>query len=198
MDQPAAADPAERRFLFLLGSTRHQGNSELLARHAAAQLPAGTAQRWLHLGDLPLPPFSDERHGDTGYPEPTGHLRTLLDATLDATDLVIVSPLYWYSVTTSVKHYLDHWSGWLRVPGVDFRARMNGRTLWAITAMADEDPALADPLAGTLRTSGSYLGMRWGGLLLGNGSKPGQVLDDTAALRRAETFFATAPAPVPA
>lgn len=32
--------------------------------------------------------------------------------------------------------------------------------------------------------------MRFGGVLLGNGSKPGDVLHDTAALTRAKTFLA--------
>ncbi|CAM5422862.1 NAD(P)H-dependent oxidoreductase [Streptomyces violaceorubidus] len=34
------------------------------------------------------------------------------------------------------------------------------------------------------------MGMRFGGVLLGNGSKPGDVLRDTEALARAKTFFA--------
>jgi hypothetical protein len=33
------------------------------------------------------------------------------------------------------------------------------------------------------------MGMRFGGVLLGNGSKPGDVLTDDAALTRAKTFF---------
>jgi hypothetical protein len=32
--------------------------------------------------------------------------------------------------------------------------------------------------------------MRFGGVLLGNGSKPGDVLKDTEALAQAKTFFA--------
>ncbi|MCU7823838.1 flavodoxin family protein [Kitasatospora sp. DSM 101779] len=183
------ADQAPRRFLFLLGSTRADGNAELLARRAAEHLPAGTEQQWLTLTDLPLPEFADQRHDGT-YPPPTGHARTLLDATLAATDLVIVSPLYWYSVSTPVKHYLDHWSGWMRVPGTDFKARMAGRTLWAVSAYAGTDPADADPLAGMLRRSADYLSMRWGGLLLGSGSRPGDVLADEEALLAAKSFLA--------
>lgn len=112
---------AARRYLFLLANTRPGGNTELLARHAAEQLPPQVEQRWLRLADLPLPAFEDHRHeGDGSYPEPTGHARTLLDATLDATDLVIASPLYWFSVSADTKLYLDHWSAWMRVPGLDF------------------------------------------------------------------------------
>jgi len=181
---------AQRRYLFVLGSARTDGNSELLARRAAAQLPPEAEQRWIRLAELDIPAFEDLRHqGDGRYPQPTGDLRTLLDATLDATDLVIVSPLYWYSVSTSVKQYLDHWSGWLRVPGTDFRQRMAGGTLWGVTALAGRDRTDADPLAGTLRLTAEYLSMRWGGVLLGNGTRPGDVLSDEDALLEAKTFF---------
>ena len=186
--EPAA--PGARRFLFLLGSSRAGGNTETLARRAAEQLPEHVTQRWLRLADLTPPVFQDVRHADGArYPQPDGPAGELLAATLDATDLVIASPLYWYSVSSSTKLYLDHWSGWLRVPGVDFRARMAGRTLWGVTALAGDDPSDADPLAGTLELTARYMRMRFGGVLLGNGTRPGDVLADHAALRRAKTFF---------
>lgn len=190
-DRPAPS-PATgpRNFLFLLGSTRAGGNTELLARRAAEQLPEHVGQRWLRLSDLPLLGFEDVRHtGDGRYGVPTGHAATLLEATLGATDLVIASPLYWYAVSTSTKHYLDHWSGWVRVPGADFRARMAGRTLWGVTALAGEDRSDADPLIGTLDKTARYMRMRFGGVLLGNGTRPGDVLRDDEALRQAKTFF---------
>ncbi|WP_406332196.1 flavodoxin family protein [Streptomyces sp. NBC_00203] len=182
-----------RHFLFVLGSSRPDGNSELLARKAAEQLPADVEQHWLSLAAHPLPDFEDLRH-DSDHARPTeGNEGLLLDATLAATDIVIVSPLYWYSVSAQTKRYLDYWSGWLRTPGVDFKATLAGRTLWGVTAMADEEPVVADPLIGTLNHSAAYMGMRFGGVLLGNGSKPGDVLDDTEALARAKTFFAQEP-----
>ena len=95
------------------------------------------------------------------YCPAAGNERILLDATLDATDLVIASPLYWYSVSAFTKLYLDYWAGWLRLPGVDFNARMRGKTMWAISAISEEDPAKADPLLGTLKISADYMGMRW-------------------------------------
>ncbi|MFD0277207.1 flavodoxin family protein [Kitasatospora sp. NPDC127111] len=190
MSEPQTGAAAPRRFLFLNASSRADGNSERLARLAAgASLPAGAEQRWLRLSEHPLPPFEDRRHAvDGGFPEPVGHERTLLDATLAATDLVFVAPLYWYSLPTSAKLYLDHWSAWMRLPGADFRARMAGGTIWAVTALATE-PEKADPLIGTLRLCADYLGMRWGGALLGNGTRPGEVLKDDQALVAATSFF---------
>jgi multimeric flavodoxin WrbA len=182
-----------RNFLFLLTSTRSDGNTETLARHAATYLPEGVNQRWLRLEDLPLPSFVDTRHdGDGRYAVPTGNARTLLDATLEATDLVIASPLYWYSVTASTKLYLDHWAGWMRTPGFDFKARMGAKTLWAISAITEEDESLADPMIGTLRTSIEYFGGTFGGALLGYANRPGDMTRNMAALQRAAAFFPTA------
>ncbi|WP_026163608.1 flavodoxin family protein [Kribbella catacumbae] len=178
------------RFLFLLGSSRANGNTEALARSAAAGLAPDVEQTWLRLAELPLAPFRDLRHEGSGvYPEPVGNERELLDATLAATDLVIASPLYWYSVSTSVKLYLDYWSAWMRVPGVDFRERMRGKTMWAVTAHTADDVVDVDPLLGTLRLSAGYLGMSWGGELLGYGSRPGEV--DSGEAQR--LFAARAP-----
>ncbi|MFI6807597.1 flavodoxin family protein [Streptomyces luteogriseus] len=178
-----------RRFLFVLGSARAEGNSELLARRAAEQLPPDVEQEWLDLTELPVPDFEDLRH-DSDHVRPTeGNVARLLEATLAATDIVIVSPLYWYSVSAQTKRYLDYWSGWLRTPGLDFKATLGGRTLWGVTALAHPQEVVADPLVGTLHNSAAYMGMRFGGVLLGNGSKPGDVLTDDAALTRAKTFF---------
>ncbi|MFH8767761.1 flavodoxin family protein [Streptomyces sp. NPDC017958] len=180
-----------RRFLFVLGSARLDGNTELLAREAAAQLPGDVEQRWIRLAEHPLPDFVDVRH-DSDHVRPPADTETglLLDATLAATDIVIASPLYWYSVSGLTKRYLDYWSGWLRTPGIDFGAAMAGRTLWGVAALADLEPSVAEPLVGTLNNSAAYLKMHFGGVLLGNGSAPGDVRKDTDALTRAKTFFA--------
>ncbi|WP_200300663.1 flavodoxin family protein [Streptomyces adelaidensis] len=193
-----------RRFLFVLGSSRRDGNTEALARVAAEQLPDGVEQRWLSLAEHPLPDFEDLRH-DSDHVRPEGDNRALLlHATLAATDIVIVSPLYWYSVSAGVKRYLDHWSGWLRTPGVDFKKTLAGRTLWGVTVQAHQEEEVAEPLIGTLNHSAAYMGMLphclkgvggtpIGGVLLGNGSKPGDVLRDSAALARAKTFLTEEP-----
>ena len=185
-----------RRFLFLLTSSRRGGNSELLAQQAANALDADIAREWIRLMDLPLPPFIDIRHdGDGVYPQPDPAGHELLEATLNATDIVFVSPLYWYGLPTLAKHYLDHWSGWMRVPGVNFAERMAGKQLWAVTALSDEDYSVADPLIGTLKLTAAYLGMDWAGVLLGYGNRPADILDDHHALGQAAGFFARPYAP---
>ncbi|MER5934031.1 NAD(P)H-dependent oxidoreductase [Streptomyces sp. NPDC002054] len=178
----------DRSFLFVLGSSRPNGNTEILARAAAEQLPVGTPQHWVDLAQLPLPDFQDGRHETEDLPAGE-HEEELRRLTLEATDIVLASPLYWYTVSAQTKRYLDYWSGWLSVPGLDFKKRMAGRTLWGVTAMSDHDEIVADGLATNLNHTAAYLHMRFGGVLLGNGSRPGQVRNDERAMIRAKTFF---------
>ncbi|MFD5327427.1 flavodoxin family protein [Streptomyces sp. NPDC127092] len=179
---------AHRSFLFVLGSSRADGNSEILARAAAAHLPAGVTQRWVDLNRLALPDFQDGRH-ESGDRQVTADEELLWRATAEATDVVIVSPLYWYSLSAQTKRYLDYWSGWLNVPGSDFKERMAGGTLWGVTAMADDDHTVADGLVTGLSHSAAYLRMRFGGVLTGTASRPGRIRADESAMDRARTFF---------
>jgi putative NADPH-quinone reductase len=130
------------------------------------------------------------RHAADGvYPYPEGNERMLLEETLAATDLVFVVPLYWYSLPASAKLYLDHWSGWLRVAGADFAARMAGKRMWAIGSLSDEDFTVAGPMLESLRLSARYLGMKWAGSLLGYANRPGDIQSDERALAAADGLF---------
>ncbi|WEH13259.1 NAD(P)H-dependent oxidoreductase [Streptomyces sp. VNUA24] len=187
-----------RRFLFVLDSHPGHGNTELLARRAAARLPADCEQEWLSLAEHPLPDYDDLRHGvgPTTRPEEGSNLARLFEATYAATDIVIASPVHWFSLSSRTKRYLDHWTTWLYAPGVDFGAAMAGRTLWAVTASAGDPSRVAEPLVGTLNNLAAHLRMNFGGVLhgngtgTGNGTAPGDVLKDADAPAHARTFFA--------
>lgn len=181
----------KREFLFILGSSRRNGNTELLANIAGQKLSPSTEKRWLRLLELPLPQFEDVRHDEAkAVHVPSENEQILLDATLSATDLVIASPLYWYSVSANTKIYLDYWTYWLRLPTVEFKKRMEGKVLWGICALSDEDlEEKSKPFAETLYLTAEYMKMQWGGVLLGYGNRPGDVLNDADSIKRAEKFF---------
>ena len=183
-----------RNFLFLVASTRERGqlgNTEWLAQQAAGALPEGTSQLWLHLARMTLPPFVDLRHTAGQYPMPDGDMKTLLDATLAATDLVLVAPVYWYSLPSPLKTYIDHWSGWMRIPGVPFKASMEQKTLRLIATSGDR--AKAQPMIDSVQLCAQFLSMQWGGLngpvLWGKGGPPDAVKTDLAAAHAARNFL---------
>ncbi|GKT24449.1 NAD(P)H-dependent oxidoreductase [Acidovorax sp. SUPP3334] len=180
--------------LFLTTSTREPGqvgNTEWLARQAAAALPADTAQTWLNLARMDLPPFVDQRHTSGQYPAPTGDMKTLLEATLAASDIVFVAPVYWYSIPSPLKTYLDHWSGWMRIPGQPFKEPMAAKTLRLITTSGDR--AKAQPMIDSVQLCAQFLSMAWGGALWGKGGPPGAVQADAAAIAAAATFLIAQP-----
>ena len=118
---------------------------------------------------------------------PTGDTATLLHATLEATDLVFVTPLYWYSFPNRLKRYLDHWSAWMRVEGLDFKARMQGKRVWAITTSGDR--AKTQPMFDSLKLCAEFLAMQWQLPLWGKGGPPGTVEKDDAAIDAAANHF---------
>lgn len=180
-------------YLFLNASTRepgHVGNTETLARRAAAALPAAAMQTWLSLAAMDLPSFVDRRHTSGTYDMPEGDARRVLDALLAATDIVFVSPVYWFSIPSSLKLCLDQWSAWLRVPGLDFKARMAEKRLWVVSTSGDR--AKAQPMLDSYRLCAEFMGMQWQGALWGKGGAPEAVLADQAALAAADGFFRSA------
>ena len=180
----------DRRCLFLVASTRepgHTGNTEWLARQAAATLAPEVQQQWLHLAGMALPSFVDRRHTTGTYAPPEGDLKALLDATLACTDLVFVSPVYWYSIPSQLKTYIDHWSGWMRTPGVPFKEQMAAKRLHLITTSGDR--AKAQPMIDSVRLCAEFLSMGWGGVLWGKGGPPGAVQADDEAVAVASGFL---------
>ena len=111
----------------------------------------------------------------------------LLDATLAASELVFVAPVYWYSLPSTLKRYLDHWSAWLRVPGLEFKARMAAKPLWLVTTSGDR--VKAQPTIDSVRLCAEFMGMPWAGALWGKGGAPGAIEQDAQALAAADSFL---------
>ena len=187
---------SSRHFLFIVSSARvpgFVGNTEWLAREAARHLPADATSTWLHLTGLDLADFEDRRHDVGVYPAPTGDIARLLEATLAATDLVFVTPLYWYSFPNRLKRYLDHWSAWMRVEGLGFKGRMQGKRVWAITTSGSREKT--QPMFDSLKLCAEFLSMRWQAPLWGQGGAPGAVEKDAAAIDAAANYFGASDGP---
>ena len=135
-----------RRFLFLLSSARSGGNTESMARAAAAALPPDATQDWCDLTKAALPAFEDLRHG-ASYGPLSAPMADLAERTMQASDLVFVAPLYWYGLPAPAKLYLDHWSHWMRLPDLGFKSRMAGKRAWLIMAHAGSSEAETAPPA---------------------------------------------------
>lgn len=167
-----------RRFLFLTASARVQGNSEGLARHAAQSLPEGTACDWFSLNIPALPAYEDLRPNVMAAPK--GRLAALLQGVERASDLVLVTPIYWYAFPAPVHLMLSHFSGFLDHPDLHFIDTLRGKGLWLITARADPDPSVPTQAEAMLHRTGDWLGLTWRGALHGVGDAPGSIAQDAS------------------
>ena len=73
------------------------------------------------------------------------------------------------------------------MPGLDFKARMAGRTLSLVTTSGHREKA--QPAIDSVRLCAEFMGMRWRGALWGLGGAPGAIAQDTAALQAADRFL---------
>lgn len=175
-------------WLFLTCSTRAGGNSETLARAAAAGLPDTAAVTWFDLAAPALPRFRDLRQRG-GHRAPRGRLGALAQATLAADEIVIVTPIYWYGLAGPGHEMLDHWSGWLEVPQMAFADTMRGKRLWLISTRADAAGQSDQPLEDVVRRTTAWMGMAFGGALHGIGNEIGDIAKDRSALKAAAMLF---------
>ena len=105
--------------------------------------------------------------------------KQVLDALLAASDVVFVSPVYWFSVPSPLKLCLDQWSAWLRVPGLDFKSRM---AMQAPVGGGDSgDRAKAQPMLDSCRLCAEFMGMEWKGRC---GAKVGRRIRCSPTRRR--------------
>ncbi|NTX09378.1 NAD(P)H-dependent oxidoreductase [Myxococcus sp. CA051A] len=188
----SSSSATPRNVLFLLASARENGNAEQLARKAAESLPSGTVTDWLRLDAYQHEAFRDLRHAPGGYAArpASPEMLALAERTLAADELVIVAPVYWYSLPASAQSYLEHWSWWFRLPELRFRERMRGKVLSLVTThSSDEDDGVAQPLLMSLQLSADYMEMGWRGALIGHGNQPGEVLQDPRAMANAREFL---------
>lgn len=181
-----------RHVLFLLGSSRADGqggsNSEALARVAAQSLAPEVRQTWIALRDTPAEPFTDTRHSLGEYPPAQGNAKQLLDATLAASDIVIAMPLHWYGAPARVQAYLEQWSAWLRIPGLNFKDAMARKTLWLLLAQSGE-PHKAQPAQDAMRYCAEFLNMRFGGAVVSRALRPGDAMQDAPAVDAARRLL---------
>ncbi|REJ37304.1 MAG: NAD(P)H-dependent oxidoreductase [Bacillota bacterium] len=178
------------RLALIIASHRRNGNAELLAETAVAAAPVPLEVDRIRLIDYRIERYPDVRHSGSPVPRIDDDYDAVLRRVLDADALLLAVPVYWYSMPGVLKDFLDRWSGSLRDPEVRFRERMRGKPVFVATVVSDEDRSVAEPLIKSLwLTCHYYLGMRWGGVAVGYGDRPGDVVNDAQGMAEARDLL---------
>jgi NAD(P)H-dependent FMN reductase len=170
------------RLLALYGSARRGGNSEQLLDRVLGDLPATR----FYLSELHQAPFADLRHEPGGFPPLAGPAREILQAMTEHDVLLFACPVYWYGMSAQLKLLVDHWSHALRDPSLQFKERLRGKKAHLILTGGDRPRIKALPLVQQFEYALGFMGMELGEYIIGQGSKPGDVMQDERAVFQAD------------
>lgn len=85
----------------LFGGSRPEGNTAHLTKAAIA----GYDYEWIDLTQYQLNPVRDVRHDNKVIESYNDDYKEIIDKVLASETIIIASPVYWYSLSASVKHF---------------------------------------------------------------------------------------------
>ncbi|PJW20018.1 flavodoxin family protein [Geobacillus thermodenitrificans] len=163
----------------IYGGTRPNGNSEILTERVIQ----GIATEKIYLRDFNIQPIIDMRHSKVGFQERNDDYNSIIDRILPHDILIFSTPIYWYSMSGTMKNFIDRWSQTLRDPKYpDFKSKMASKKAFVIAVGGDDPYIKGLPLIQQFQYIFDFMGIEFAGYILGNGNKPGEVLQDKVAL----------------
>ncbi|MDQ0200784.1 flavodoxin family protein [Neobacillus ginsengisoli] len=163
----------------IYGGTRQNGNTETLTEHAVQ----GIVAEKIYLRDHTIQPIVDMRHSEDGFQDRNDDYNSLIDRILPHDILIFATPIYWYSMSGTMKNVIDRWSQTLRDPKYpDFKNKMASKKAFVIAVGGDNPTIKGLPMIQQFQHIFDFMGIEFGGYILGKGNKPEDVLQDKEAL----------------
>ncbi|CAM3602471.1 flavodoxin family protein [Brevibacillus invocatus] len=170
------------KVLVLQGSSRENGNTELLANLAVEGIPHTT----IRLREKKILPILDQRHEPDGFAAVADDYDEVIEAVLAHDTLVFATPIYWYGMSGHMKNFVDRWSQSLRDKRYAFKDALGQKQAYVITTGGDEPRIKGLPLIQQFQYIFSFVGMPFAGYIIGEGNKPGEIMEDEKAVADAE------------
>ena len=161
------------------GGTRPNGNTAILTD----QVIEGLSVAKILLRDYTVFPIIDMRHDSGGFKKREDDYHTIIDQILPHKILIFSTPIYWYSMSGLMKNFVDRWSHSLRDSDYpDFKAQMAKKTVYVIAVGGDNPHVKGLPMIQQFQHIFDFMGIEFGGYIIGVGNKPKDILEDKKAL----------------
>ncbi|UEX89868.1 flavodoxin family protein [Staphylococcus ratti] len=169
----------------LFGGSRENGNTATLTR----KVLEGHEHQWINLTQLSFKPVRDVRHEENHILSYNDDYQTVIDQVLQSDEVIFASPVYWYSVSATLKSFIDHWSETLQDPRYhDFKERMENINFRLVLVGGDSPRIKALPCVQQIEYSLQFLGAHLADYLIGYAEKPEEIYQDHYAIREAERW----------
>lgn len=167
----------------IYGTTRDNGNSEILTDYAMK----GISSEKIYLRDFTIQPIIDMRHSKEGFQDINDDYNSIIDRILPHDVLIFSTPIYWYSMSGTMKNFIDRWSQTLRDSNyADFKKQMTSKKAFVIAVGGDEPHMKGLPMIQQFKYIFDFIGIDFKGYIIGNGNKPNDIYQDSEALFKAE------------
>ncbi|MGS0668285.1 flavodoxin family protein [Staphylococcus arlettae] len=166
----------------LFGSSRSEGNSKAILD----ELLKGTDYQIIDLFHKNIEKVIDQRHSDVGVNE--SHKDDYLDIlkkVMEADTIVFSTPLYWYSMSASLKLFIDRWTESLRESDrYNFKHEMSKKKYIVIIVGGDNPKIKAQPLIGQFKYIFEFMNITNYSFVVGEGVKPLDILNDEKTMEQ--------------
>ncbi len=166
----------------IYGSTRDKGNTEWLTEEVINGVPVEK----FYLREYNILPIKDERHSEEGFQEVLDDYSALIGKILKHDVLIFSTPVYWYSMSGTMKLFIDRWSQTLRDKNhPNFREDLAKKSAYVIAVGGDRPTIKALPMIQQFQYICDFFGMTLESYVIGKASKPGEIQKDTKAITAA-------------
>jgi multimeric flavodoxin WrbA len=172
------------KVLALLGSTRKDGNSEYLAK----KIIEGTDHTIVSLADMNIRTIVDMRHSEEGFSPVEDDYEELVQLIQDHDILLFATPLYWYGMSGPMKNFFDRWSQYLRDERFNLKEELTRKKAYVVITGGTSARIKGLPLVQQFNYIFEFVNMEFSDYLIGAGVRPGEVVNDLAALEKAERW----------
>lgn len=166
--------------LALYGSTRRQGNSELLGDIVVEGLNCTK----VYLNEYYIQPIQDFRHDPEGFKPIHDDHAKLVREILNHETLLFATPMYWYGMPGILKNFIDRWSTYYT--DMTFKDRMSEKEAIVVLTGGDDPQIKGFPLIQQFYWIFEFMGIDFFSYIIGTGNSPGDVLRDLNAVSKAE------------
>ncbi|MCJ1657039.1 flavodoxin family protein [Staphylococcus sp. NRL 16/872] len=169
----------------LFGGSRPEGNTAQITKYALE----GLDYNWIDLTQYQLNPVRDLRHENEDIETYYDDYKEIIDKVLESDTVIFASPVYWYSISASLKAFIDNWSETLVDPNYkDFMEKMARIDFRLILVGGDCPKVKAKPCITQMKYTLDFIGAELQGYIIGTAERPGDIMKDAFALERAKEW----------
>jgi multimeric flavodoxin WrbA len=178
------------KVLGILGSPRVGGNSDILLSQAlAGAKEAGADVEKIIIDRKSIAGCKDcKKCNKTGICAINDDMADLRKRILDAYAVIHSTPVYFWSMTSQMKAYLDRWCAffdaewkWQKI----YYPKMRAKRIGLITVCGDPNVHTADPIVHSFQSTANMTKMTWLGAVLASANDKGEIAKNDTALREA-------------